>query len=66
MTPADIKRCTCCNMVEPVGGWYAFSVTGCPEIDDRYCSAACLEAHEDGLCGCFTDNEMDETINPED
>ena len=51
------ERCSCCGSPEPAGGWYAFSVTGYPELDDRYCSAACFAAHEDGLCDCFADDD---------
>ena len=53
-----MKRCTCCGNPEPSSGWHAFSVTGDPEFDDRYCSQACFVAHEDGTCGCFVDDEM--------
>lgn len=52
------ERCTCCDNPEPQSGWYAFSVTGDPELDDRYCSQACFAAHEDRACGCFVDDEM--------
>lgn len=57
--PKHLLRCACCGEAEPQNGWSYAAYLCNNNPDEVFCTSKCFEAHEDRLCGCFSDEDDD-------